>query len=277
MTTSTILITGASTGIGFAAALHWARQGHRVYAGVRKAEDAERLRQADSRITPLFLDVTKDEQIDKALAEIRSKPQNGPFCLVNNAGVAMCGPLEAFPIEKLYAQLEINFFGPAKMIQKFLPLIRETQGRIVNVSSIAGRVAIPFFGPYAASKFALEGMTDSLRRELHPLGVKVILIEPGPIATPLWQRGEKLISDNLAGADKKVLSLYESAFNRFLTAFRNMGQHGDPVTAVLAKFDRALFSQNPKPRYLVGREARLGAILTLFPSRSGDRLLALLR
>ncbi len=181
----TILMTGASSGIGKDAAVYWAKAGHQVIAGVRRSEDGEHLRNLNPNIEPLILDVTKQDQIAQAWGKISSRQSSvGSFNLVNNAGIAVTGPFEALPTEDLRYQFEVNFFGVAQMIRTFLPLLRQTQGRIINVSSVAGKLATPYMSPYCASKFALEGFSDSLRRELKPFGVKVILVEPAPLTLP---------------------------------------------------------------------------------------------
>src|SRR5262245_29141737 len=193
MARGVVIVTGASTGIGEATALHLRELGYDVRAGVRKDEDFERL--GGLGLTPLHLDVIDAGSIAAARSEVGDGPLAG---LVNNAGVAVAGPLEFIPIDRLREQLEVNLIGQIAVTQAFLSGLRAGRGRIVNVSSIGGRVALPFLGPYAASKFGLEGVSDSLRRELRPQGVEVILVEPGGVKTPIWKKSTA-VADEMAG------------------------------------------------------------------------------
>src|SRR5918998_2257326 len=195
MPSGTVLVTGASTGIGEATALHLKRLGFDAVGAVRKEQDAERLRAAGLRTVKL--DVTDSGSIATARAELGDAPLAG---LVNNAGIAVAAPLEFLPLDQLRLQLEVNLVGQLAVTQAFLPSLRAARGRIVNVSSIGGRVALPLVGAYNASKFAIEAVSDSLRRELLSQGVDVIVIEPGGVKTPIWKKGEALadeISDDL--------------------------------------------------------------------------------
>ena len=183
MASGTVVVTGASTGIGEAAALHLKELGFEVRAGVRKDEDAERLRAQG--VSPLKLDVTDTSSVAAAAAEVGEEV----FGLVNNAGVAVSAPVEFVPIDQLRRQLEVNLIGQVAVIQAFLPALRQSHGRIVNISSIGGRIALPLASPYAASKFALEAVSDSLRREVAQFGIEVSLVEPGGVKTPIWKKG----------------------------------------------------------------------------------------
>lgn len=270
---TSILITGASTGIGRDAAIHWAKRGHHVIAGVRREDDGKALRAAAPEIEPVILDVTKDDHVQKAWETVAKKNITGPFHLVNNAGIAVTGPLEALPLEDLRRQFEVNFFGVVRMIQTFLPLLRKTQGRIVNVSSVSGQIATPYMSPYSASKFALEGLSDSLRRELAPFGVKVILIEPGPIDTPIWNKGFQHREKLEAKFDKNIVELYRPYLEKFIAYAEKAAKHSDPVEKVTAKLDRALFLNNPSARYPVGLQAQAGAMIAKLPSKLVDSLI----
>src|SRR5215217_2164649 len=190
MTTGTVLVTGASTGIGEATDLHLKTLGFDAIGAVREDEDAERL--AGRGIPTVRIDVTDAERIAAARDELGDISLAG---LVNNAGIAVAAPLEFLPIDRLRQQLEINLIGQAAVTQAFLPALRRARGRIVMVSSIGGRVALPLLGAYNASKFGLEGLSDSLRRELRAQGVDVILIEPGGVKTPIWKKGEQLADE----------------------------------------------------------------------------------
>ena len=195
MASGTVLVTGASTGIGEATALHLRELGFEPVAGVRSDEDAERL--ARSGLRTVKLDVTDDGQIDGSRRGDRR--WSALAGLVNNAGIAVAAPIEFLPLDQLRRQLEVNLIGQVAVTQALLPALRRGRGRIVNVSSIGGRVALPLLGAYSMSKFGLEAFSDSLRRELRRQGVDVIVIEPGGIKTPIWKKGNAL-ADELAGA-----------------------------------------------------------------------------
>src|ERR687897_3805974 len=190
MSSGTVLVTGASSGIGEATAIHLREVGFAPIAGVRKDEDAERLEGLGLRTVKL--DVTEAAGIAAARQPPGDEPLTG---LVNNAGIAVGAPLEFLPIDRLRQQLEVNLIGQMAVTQAFLPALRRARGRIVMVSSIGGGVALPLVSAYNASKFGLEGMSDSLRRELRGQGVDVILIEPGGVKTPIWKKGNELADD----------------------------------------------------------------------------------
>src|SRR3954454_3243317 len=187
-----VLVTGASTGIGRATALRLDGAGWQVFAGVRKEEDAASLRaEASERLSPLILDVTDAGQIAAAAEVIEREADGGLDGLVNNAGVAVPGPLETVPLEDLRHQLEVNLVAYVAVTQAMLPQIRRAEGRVVFLSSIGGRIAFPFGGPYHASKFATEAIGDVSRKKLRPWGLRVSLVEPGSIDTPIWERGQR--------------------------------------------------------------------------------------
>src|SRR2546429_6668900 len=182
-----VLISGASTGIGRACAEHLDGLGFAIFAGVRNQSDADSLRGAGSgRTQPVMLDVTEPESIASALRIVDEAATAGLSGLVNNAGISVGGPLEFVEIDEWRRGLEVNFIGQVAVTQAALPALRKARGRIVNMTSIGGRLASPFLGPYNASKYALEAVTDSLRLELRQFGVAVAAIEPGAVATPIW-------------------------------------------------------------------------------------------
>src|SRR3954465_880768 len=193
-----VLVTGASTGIGEATALQLRKAGFRVFAGVRKPEDGDRLRAAGvTVIQPL--DVTKAEDVAAAVSTVRQELDGAELRgIVNNAGIGIGGPLEALDLDDFRRTIEVNTTSQLAVTKAFLPLLRKSKGRIVNMASIGGRVAQPFAGPYVASKFALEAVTDVLRVELLEWGVDVIAIEPGTIATPIWEKSSREAEDVLA-------------------------------------------------------------------------------
>lgn len=271
MERGTAIVTGASTGIGEATAMHLRSLGFDVLAGVRSEDDAERLR-ADG-LRPLILDVTDQGSIDRAHEELGEGSLSG---LVNNAGVAIFGPLEYIPIEELRRQLEVNLVGQVAVTQAFLPALRRGGGRIVNVSSIGGRVALPLAGPYAASKFALEAVSDSLRRELRGQGVEVVVVEPGGIKTPIWEKGG-------ARADElqdEMPPEAEERYGELVRAVRGEAEkiatdRGLPPSAVAEVIGEALTARRPRTRYPVGRDAKGRAIVArVLPDRLFDRLIA---
>lgn len=269
-----ILISGASTGIGRACAIDLARKGHRVWAGVRSPKSFDDLAKIKiANLEPVFLDVTEDASVEKALRELQKK-DGVLHALVNNAGIAVGGPIEALPMEEWRRQFETNFFGVIRLTKACLPLIRETKGRIVNVSSISGRVASPFLSPYSTSKFALESFSDSLRREMRPLGVKVSVIEPGAINTPIWakSRGENEINDK--DLDPSLALVYGNQLVKFKERIDGVARDAEPVALVINALDHALTSDKPKTRYPVGRGIALSSRLAgILPDPLMDKLL----
>ena len=271
MSGGAVLITGASSGIGEATALHLRRGGFEVLAGVRKDEDAERLR--GQGVEPVKLDVTDRASIEAARANLGERPLAG---LVNNAGVAVSAPLEFIPIDEFRKQLEINVVGQVAVTQVFLPALRAGRGRIVNMSSIGGRMALPLLGPYNASKFALEAVSDSLRRELRDQGIAVSVIEPGNVKTPIWQKGSAAADAMLADMPPEA----EQRYGKMIEALRRESRRAEQETGVapeeVAKaVAHALSARRPRTRYLVGFDAKSRAPLAkLLPDRLFDALIA---
>ncbi len=270
MPSGTVLVTGASTGIGEATVLHLRELGFSPIAAVRKDEDAERLEGQGLRTTRI--DVTDADQIAAAREALGDEPLAG---LVNNAGIAVAAPLEFLPIERLRQQLEINLIGQAAVTQAFLPALRSGRGRIVNVSSIGGRVGLPLVGAYNASKFGLEGLSDSLRRELRPLGVDVILIEPGGVKTPIWNKAENLADEMLEDVPPEAERLYGRLIAAVRTGTQRIAREtGIEPSEVAEAIGKALTSSRPRARYLVGSDAKQRAVMAkLLPARVMDRLI----
>lgn len=271
----TALVTGASTGIGRATALRLDRSGWKVFAGVRKEEDADSLRaEGSERLAPLILDVTDAGQIAAAAERIEGEAAGGLDGLVNNAGVAVPGPLETVPLEDLRHQLEVNLVAYVAVTQAMLPEIRRAEGRIVFLSSIGGRIAFPFGGPYHASKFATEAIGDVFRQELRPWGLKVSIVEPGSIDTPIWERGQRKAEDIEARAPKANL-LYGAALDKFRQVIEDTAERGIPPEKVAKVISHALESPRPKSRYLVGLDAKVQARLQpLIPTALFDWIVA---
>ena len=268
------VITGASTGIGRAAAERLDSLGHRVFAGVRSDSAVEELRAAGSdRLTPLRIDVTDAASIAAAVEATEAIGSGGLDGLVNNAGIAVAAPMEFVPIDELRRQIEVNLIGQVAVTQAFLPLLRRSRGRIVNVSSIGGLVATAFFGPYNASKYGLEAVSDSLRQELRPWGIEVCVVEPGAMATPIWDKGVATADELIAGASPAQLTLYEKQIEAMRGAAQEASKRGSPPQKVAQVIEKALTARRPKTRYLVGGDAR-GQFLAarILPTRAFDRM-----
>jgi len=271
----TAVVTGASTGIGRATALRLDADGWRVFAGVRREEDGEALRAAGSeRLVPTMLDVTDVEQIAAAVRTVEAGVgEAGLDGLVNNAGIAVLSPLETIPIDDFRRQLEVNLTAQVAVTQGFVPMVRRATGRIVFVSSIGGRMALPFGAPYHASKFGVEAVADSLRQELHPWRIGVSVIEPGSIDTMIWERGEAIADEVSARAHSSQEELYGETIERFAAAVRRTAERGIPPEKVAAAIAHALTASRPRSRYVVGADARGQALLRrLLPDRALDAL-----
>ena len=270
-----VLITGASTGIGAACAVGCAERGMTVFAGVRNLEAAHGLRARSGTIVPLQLDVTDGESIRRAAEMVtRQVGEAGLSGLVNNAGIAIGSPLELIPLDQLRRQLEVNVIGQIAVTQAVLPLVRRAHGRIVNMGSIAGRGTIPMMGPYSASKHALEALTDALRLELYPWGIEVSIIEPGAIATPIWDKSLKVALDVEGEMPRESKRLYDTAAQRIREAVGQAAERAIPADAVVQAVLHALTAKRPNTRYLVGRDAKLRALmLRWLPDRMQDWLL----
>ena len=268
------MITGASTGIGRASALELDSRGFRVFAGVRRDADGTGLAAERPSLEPLHIDVTDATSIAAARDRVASElVEAGLAGLVNNAGIAVPGPLEHLPIDELRRQLEVNLVGQVAVTQAFLPLLRTARGRIVNIGSIGGRVALPLLGPYAASKHAMEGITDSLRQELRPWGIQVSIVRPGPIATEIWERGNAS-ADELLERMPGAATDYAPAVERARAFATQRNREAVPPSAVAEVVAHALTASRPRTRYLVGPRARLLATLrALLPDRWFDALL----
>ncbi len=270
----TVLVTGASTGIGNSCAHRLAKAGWRVFGSVRKAEDAERLvRESDGRIIPLLFDVTDAAGIAAAAHELADAcSTHGLAGLVNNAGIAIAGPLEFLPIDELRRQLEINVTGHVAVTQALLPMLRHAKGRIIFMGSIAGRSSLPFTGAYSASKFALEAIADSWRIELQPFGVRVSIVEPGVIVTPIWDTASRVADINIARMPKEADAFYGKPLNGLRKRLAR-GLKGNPPEAVAEVVEHALEARRPHARYVVGNDARMRLLMMRLPTRVRDRLI----
>jgi len=274
----TALVTGASTGIGQATALRLARAGWTVLAGVRDdaagsrvaAEAAER---GGATVEPIALDVTDARQIADAASLLASRDGSGPGrldALVNNAGIGVGGPLELIPIDDVRRQLDVNVVGQVAVTQAMLPALRAARGRIVFVSSVGGRVAMAFTAPYAASKHAIEAIGDALRVELRTSGVQVALVEPGSVATPIWDKGRAEAKDfEVPDELRQQYGHIPEAIDRML---RSTGERGVPPEHVAETIERAVRARRMRARYVVGRDARAMIVIRrLLPDLVFDR------
>ncbi|HEX3735556.1 MAG TPA: SDR family NAD(P)-dependent oxidoreductase [Solirubrobacterales bacterium] len=283
-----VLVTGASTGIGRATALWLDSAGWRVFAGVRREEDAEALRQAGSElISPLILDITDASQIAAAAERTGSEAGGGLEGLVNNAGVAIPSPLETIPVEDFRRQIEVNLTGHVAVTQAMLPLLRASAvplspnasprnhaGRIVFISSIGGRIAFPLTGAYHAAKFGIEAVGDVFRQELRPWGISVSIVEPGSIDTPIWDRGERT-ADEIGERSPEREALYGQAIASYRKVVKQLAERGIPPEKVAKVVEHALSSGRPRTRYLVGIDAKLQARVKPFvPTPIFDRIVA---
>lgn len=268
-----VLITGSSSGIGAVSVRRLAAAGFHVYAGVRNDADAARLA-ADlgPSCTPILLDVTDSHAILAARTHIE-RAGRGLYGLVNNAGIVVSGPLEAVTSADLRQQLEVNVIGLVAVTQAFLPLLRGSIGRIVNIGSASGRFAAPFIAPYAASKFAVEAISDALRVELAPFDIFVSLLEPGAIDTPIWAKAQVDGSARSARYDPLIQDLYgpvEGAMGKIIDRIAKRAISPERVAAAI---EHALIARHPKSRYVIGIDARAQIALTWLPSRLRDRMI----
>jgi NAD(P)-dependent dehydrogenase (short-subunit alcohol dehydrogenase family) len=271
-----VVITGASTGIGAACAIGCAEEGMTVFAGVRQLKAGAALQaKGGAAIIPLELDVTNGESIKQAADSVtRQVGEAGLFGLVNNAGIAIGSPLEFIPLAQLRRQFEVNVVGQIAVTQALLPLLRWAHGRIVNMGSIAGRGTIPLTGPYSASKHALEALTDALRLELYPWGIEVSIIEPGAVATPIWDTSLRTSMEVESEIPAEGRHLYQAVATSIREAMSQAAARAIPPDAVVKAVLHALTAKRPKTRYLVGRDAKLRAMmLRWLPDRLQDWVL----
>ena len=263
----TVVVTGASSGIGLASALRLAQAGWRVFGGVRSDEAAAALREGG--VEPLTLDVTDAEQIAAAAKTVGSELHG----LVDNAGIAVAAPLELVPLDELRRQLEVNVVGQVAVLQALLPALRRARGRVVLMGSVGGRSALPFLGPYAASKHALEAFADVLRVELAPWDISVSIVEPASVNTAIWTKGAAQADAMRQGISREADELYAARIERFTAVALSRGP-GIDADVVAKAVEHALTAGRPKARYLVGRDAHLRAWIERLPARLRDRVLA---
>ncbi|MGW4797562.1 SDR family oxidoreductase [Nonomuraea sp. NPDC004297] len=267
-----IVVTGASTGMGASAARELARQGFHVLAGVRRDRDADAIR--TTGVEPIMLDITEPEQV-RALATRVTDDPRPLHALVNNAGIQVNAPVEALPMTQWRWVFEVNLFGHIAVTQALLPALLHGRGRVINISSIGGKAAMPTYGAYAGAKFALEAVSDALRREIAPLGVQVVVIEPGGVRTEMAARGiataNRLAAQMTPEQDRRYGSLVQ-ATNTLMATGTASGVTADAAARVIAK---AVTTRKPRTRYTIGRDAALITRLTrILPDRTLDRVIA---
>ena len=271
------VVTGASSGIGHAIADALLRDGWRVFGSVRKESDATSLKaEFGDNFTPLVFDVTDDDAIKEAAAKVKTELDGETLgALVNNAGIAVAGPVRYLPLEDLKRQIDVNVYGPLRTTQAFLPMLgadksfRGAPGRIINMSSVAGGIASPFMSPYSMSKHALEAFSDSLRREMLMHGIDVIVIGPGAISTPIWAKADDIDIDQYSGTE------YAGILEQMKKSMREYGESGLPPEAVGALVVKILKSEKPKARYaILKNKFLLWTLPRLLPKRLIDKALA---
>ncbi len=272
-----VVITGVSTGIGHGAATVLAKKGFHVFGSVRKEADAERLKkELGASFTPLLFDVTDEAAVKRGAEQVRAALKGETLAgLVNNAGIAVPGPLIEVDPDEFRKQLEVNVTGPLLVTQAFAPLLgvdrslKGEPGRIVNISSVGDKRAFPFIGPYAASKFALEGFSESLRRELMLFGIDVIVIGPGAVRTAIWDKAEEI--DISRYGNSPYLPILQSFQNTFVA----QGRKGLPPEKLGRLIHKALTTANPKVRYAANPASFVEkAMMTLAPKRTLDKVIA---
>ncbi len=271
-----VVVTGSSTGIGAATARALVRQGFHVFGSVRKQADAESLvGELGSQFTPLLFDVTDEKAVTEAADLVERELDGVPLAgLVNNAGIALGGPLIYLPIEEFRLQLEVNLTGVLIVTKAFAPLLGAREGfdgkpgRIINMGSVGGTSAYPFMAPYHTSKFGLEGFSESLRRELMLFGVDVILIAPASIATPIWEKAEKT---DTSGYEQTP---YRDVFPRFMHFMGKLGEAGIPAERVGDAVHTALTHHRPKTRYVVTGRPFEQFMMEHLPKRLLDGIIA---
>jgi NAD(P)-dependent dehydrogenase (short-subunit alcohol dehydrogenase family) len=271
-----VMITGASTGIGRATALHLASKGLRVFAGVRKPADGEKLvADGGASIEPLIIDVADGASIEHATAELGERLGSSRLVgLVNNAGIAVGGPQEYLPLSDWRRQFEVNVFGLIDTTQRVLPHLFASRGRVVNITSMGGKVATPMMGPYSASKFAVEGLTDALRMELRPFGVWAACVEPGAVKTEIWRKADEEIAQAKTDLPEVAQQRYANLITGLAKFSANSARNGVDAIKVARAVEHALLASRPRTRYPVGPDARAGLFLRwLLPDRAFEWLL----
>ena len=274
MSKKSVVVTGVSTGIGWGAVKVLTVRGFHVFGSVRKSADADRLKtEFGDAFTPLLFDVTDEAAVREGARQVEAALDGASLAgLVNNAGIAVAGPLLYLPVEEWRQQLEVNLTGVVIATQGFAPLLgagetrRGPPGRIVNISSVGGRNANPFMAPYCTSKFGLEGLSESLRRELLPFGVDVVVVAPGAVATPIWAKADETDTSRYAN------TVYAPALERLRQYMLTIGKSGLPPAAIGEAIHTALTAARPKVRYVVSPSPVQVLMTEILPKRTLDRI-----
>jgi NAD(P)-dependent dehydrogenase (short-subunit alcohol dehydrogenase family) len=268
-----VLVTGASSGIGGACVHALEERGWRVFAGVRRDEDARALaRDCSGSVRPVRLDVTVNSQIEAVARLIEDEVgERGLDALINNAGVVVAGPLEFLSLSEIREEFDVNVMGPIAVTQAMLPLLRAARGRVVSISSASARIALPIIGPYAASKSALEAFLDALRLEVAGSGVAVVVVQPGPVATAMLETAIHQAEDRFDRLPPEARELYGTMMQSARAAARATDRVALPASAVARTVLEALEANRPRPRYMVQRGAWVFRLITnLLPDRWRD-------
>jgi NAD(P)-dependent dehydrogenase (short-subunit alcohol dehydrogenase family) len=262
-----VVVTGASSGIGLDACRELAARGFRVFGTVRRAEDEAAVQAAGA--TALRLDVTSRPSIQAAREQVTKLLEGAALAgLVNNAGISGAGPIELADLDEFRTMFEVNALGAVAVTQEFLPLLKAGRGRVVNVSSVSGRIAPPFMAPYAASKFALEAISDCMRHELRPFGIDVVVIQPGVVHTPIWKKGAARDLGPVRG------TVYEKPLTSLRDGAAGVDERAMPPSRVSRAILRGLTARRPPARIPVVRSRALYALQALVPDRVRDRRIA---
>ncbi|OWA12027.1 dehydrogenase [Streptomyces sp. CS113] len=269
-----VVVSGASTGIGAATARALASTGHHVLAGVRTDAEADAIRAAG--VEPVVLDITVPRHIDALAERIADDPERRALrALINNAGIEVNAPVEVLPLAKWREQFEVNLFGHIAVIQKLLPFLRRSRGRIVNISSVGGVAALPIFGAYAGTKFALEAASDALRREVRDQGVQVVVVQPGGVRTDMAAHSGDVSLRLADGMSPEHQRLYGGLVRSTVASNTAFLKRALPAAKAGARIADVVTTPRPRTRYTLGRDAALTVPLArLLPDRLMDRLLA---
>jgi NAD(P)-dependent dehydrogenase (short-subunit alcohol dehydrogenase family) len=270
--TKSVLITGASSGIGKACALHLDEMGYKVFAGVRKQADADNLKkEASGNLKTVILDVTNSQSIKEAVNYISEQTNGNLYGLVNNAGIGRGGALEVTPMDEIRKLMEVNLFGLLEVTQSFTPMLRRSKGRIINIGSTSSYLAVPGAAAYSASKFAVKAVTDSLRLELIPFGMKVILVSPGAVESAIWEKGIKYKEEMRKSVNPEIAELY-SPLRKFGDKLNDQVKKIPAIEVAKVVYD-AFNSQKPKAYYIIGKDAKGAAKAARLPKRILDWIL----
>jgi NAD(P)-dependent dehydrogenase (short-subunit alcohol dehydrogenase family) len=250
MKSKTIVITGASTGIGYGAARELIRRGYTVFGSVRKQEDADRVTaELGNQFVPLLFDVTDQEGVDRAVTEVRTRLQgNGLGALMNNSGISIAGPVELLSVDDFVRNFDVNVFGLIRVTKAFLPLLgaqqnhRSAPGRILNISSVAGKLTAPYMAPYNGTKHAVEGISNTVRKEFKRYGIEVVIIGPGPIQTPIWDKGTVRRFEGTP---------YFESLMKFFGKFISEGKQGMTLEECSRQIGDIVENEKPKTRYAI--------------------------